>query len=78
MKSANATKINRKSGEAEGPAVSLSGTAKVSRANRLRVSFLHQRKLQVPRLPPDFLSSFVVSINLMRLSLLKAAYVAVG
>jgi hypothetical protein len=33
---------------------------------------------QVPRLPPDFLSGFVVSINLMRLSLLKAAYVAVG
>jgi hypothetical protein len=32
---------------------------------------------QVPRLPPDFLSSLVVSIDLVRLSLLKAAYVAV-
>ena len=32
---------------------------------------------QVPRLPPDFLSSLVASIDLMRLSLLKAAYVAV-
>ena len=30
------------------------------------------------RLPPDFLSGFVVSIDLVRLSLLKAAYVAVG
>jgi hypothetical protein len=34
-------------------------------------------ELQVPRLPPDFLSGFVVSIDLMRLSSLKAAYVAV-
>jgi hypothetical protein len=34
-------------------------------------------KLQIPRLPPDFLSSLVVSIDLMRLSLLKAAYVTV-
>jgi hypothetical protein len=33
---------------------------------------------QIPRLPPDFLSGFVVSIDLMRLSLLKAAHVAVG
>jgi hypothetical protein len=33
--------------------------------------------LQSPRLPPDFLSGFVVSTYLMRLSLLKAAYVAV-
>jgi hypothetical protein len=32
---------------------------------------------QVPRLPPDFLSSLVVSVDLMRLSLLKAACVAV-
>ena len=32
---------------------------------------------QVPRLPPDFLSGFVVSINPVRLSLPKAAYVAV-
>jgi hypothetical protein len=32
---------------------------------------------QVPRLPPDFLSSLVASINSMRLSLKKAAYVAV-
>src|ERR1700721_780180 len=33
--------------------------------------------LQVLRLPPDFLSDFVVSVRLMRLSLKKAAYVAV-
>jgi hypothetical protein len=43
----------------------------------LRAPFLHQRKLQVPRLPPDFLSDLVVSVNLMRLSLRKAAYVVV-
>jgi len=35
---------------AEGPAVSLSGTAKVPWADRLRVPFFHQRKLQVPPL----------------------------
>jgi hypothetical protein len=34
-------------------------------------------KLQIPRLPPDFLSSLVASVNLMRLSLEKAAYVVV-
>ena len=34
----------------EGPAVSLSGTAKVPFANCFRVPFLHQRKLQVPPL----------------------------
>jgi hypothetical protein len=34
-------------------------------------------ELQVPRLPPDFLSGLVVSVDLMRLSLEKAAYVAV-
>jgi hypothetical protein len=33
--------------------------------------------LQVPRLPPDFLSGLVESVNLVRLSLKKAAYVAV-
>jgi hypothetical protein len=32
---------------------------------------------QVPRLPPDFLSGLVVSVNRMRLSLEKAAYVVV-
>jgi hypothetical protein len=32
---------------------------------------------QGPRLPPDFLSDLVVSIDIMRLSLLKATYVAV-
>jgi hypothetical protein len=32
---------------------------------------------QVPRLPPDFLSGLVASVNFMRLSLKKAAYVAV-
>ena len=32
---------------------------------------------QVPRLPPDFLSGLVVSANFMRLSLKKAAYVAI-
>jgi hypothetical protein len=34
-------------------------------------------KLQIPRLPPDFLSGLVVSVNLMRLSSKKAAYVVV-
>ena len=34
-------------------------------------------KLQVPRLPPDFLSGLVVSVNVMRLSSKKAAYVVV-
>jgi hypothetical protein len=33
--------------------------------------------LQVPRLPPDFLSGLVAPVNFMRLSLRKAAYVAV-
>jgi hypothetical protein len=32
-------------------------------------------KQQVPRLPPDFLSDLVVSVNIMRLSSKKAAYV---
>jgi hypothetical protein len=32
---------------------------------------------QAPRLPPDFLSGLVESVNLVRLSLKKAAYVAV-
>jgi hypothetical protein len=32
---------------------------------------------QVPRLPPDFLSGAVASVNLVRLSLKKAAYVDV-
>jgi hypothetical protein len=36
-----------------------------------------ERELQIPRLPPDFLSGLVVSVNRMRLSLEKAAYVAV-
>jgi len=36
-----------------------------------------ERELQIPRLPPDFLSGLVVSVNLMRLSLKKAAYVVV-
>jgi hypothetical protein len=35
------------------------------------------KKLQVPRLPPDFLSDLVASANFVRLSLKKAAYVAV-
>jgi hypothetical protein len=33
---------------------------------------------QVPRLPPDFLSGLVALVNFMRLSLKKAAYVAVN
>jgi hypothetical protein len=36
-----------------------------------------ETELQVPRLPPDFLSGLVASVNLVRLSLKKAAYVAV-
>jgi len=35
-------------------------------------------ELQIPRLPPDFLSGLVVSVNFMRLSSKKAAYVVVG
>jgi hypothetical protein len=35
------------------------------------------RELQVPRLPPDLLSDFVVSAKIMRLSVKKAAHVAV-
>jgi hypothetical protein len=34
-------------------------------------------ELQIPRLPPDFLSALVVSVNFMRLSSEKAAYVVV-
>ena len=36
-----------------------------------------KREPQIPRLPPDFLSGSVASVNFMRLSLKKAAYVAV-
>jgi hypothetical protein len=35
-------------------------------------------ELQIPRLPPDFLSGLLVPVNLMRLSSKKAAYVAVA
>jgi hypothetical protein len=35
-------------------------------------------ELQIPRLPPDFLSDFVLSVKLMRLSLEKAANIAVN
>src|SRR5271170_2792046 len=45
----------------------------VSRAVLLRP----QVELQVPRLPPDFLSGLVVSVDFMRLSSKKAAYVVV-
>jgi hypothetical protein len=37
-----------------------------------------ERELQVPRLPPDFLSDLVVSVDIMRLSSKKAAYVVVS
>ena len=37
-----------------------------------------ERELQIPRLPPDFLSGLVVSVDFMRLSSKKAAYVVVG
>jgi hypothetical protein len=36
-----------------------------------------EKQQQVPRLPPDFLSGLVVSVDFMRLSLKKAAYMAV-
>ena len=36
-----------------------------------------ERELQIPRLPPDFLSGLVVSVDFMRLSSMKAAYVVV-
>jgi hypothetical protein len=57
----------------------------LGRTNRLvktceltRRAFVYrQDALQVPRLPPDFLSGLVASVNFMRLSLKKAAYVAV-
>src|SRR5271163_4317235 len=45
----------------------------VSRAVLLRP----QVELQIPRLPPDFLSCLVVSVDFMRLSSKKAAYVVV-
>jgi hypothetical protein len=35
------------------------------------------KELQIPRLPPDFLSGLVASVNRMRLSLEKAASVVV-
>ena len=38
---------------------------------------LRLRSGQVPRLPPNFLSDLVVSVNIMRLSSKKTAYVAV-
>ena len=39
---------------------------------------LGERELQIPRLPPDFLSDLVDSVNIMRLSSKKAAYVVVS
>jgi hypothetical protein len=41
---------------------------------------LHRRekKLQIPPLPPDFLSSLVALANFMRLSPRKAANVVIG
>ena len=45
MKSVNANKINRKSGVAEGPAVSPSGTANVPSANYLRVPLCRPNRL---------------------------------
>jgi hypothetical protein len=35
-------------------------------------------ELQIPRLPPDFLSSLVGSAKFMRLSSMKAAHVAIS
>jgi hypothetical protein len=80
MKCANATKLHRKSGGAQrsgGICSFIFVTANVRWVNLLRAQFLYERKLQVPRLPPDFLSALVVSVNLMRLSSEKAAYVVV-
>jgi hypothetical protein len=39
--------------------------------------WLLMERLQIPRLPPDFLSSFVAPVNVMRLSSKKATYVVV-
>ena len=46
--------------------------------SRLPVPFLHQAKLQVPYATPNSLSRLVALANFLRLSLRKAAYVALG
>ena len=50
----------------EGPAVSLSGTAKAPWANRLLVPFPHERKLQVPplRFAPVGMTNLRVAVHL--------------
>ena len=74
MKSVNANKINRKSGVAEGPAVSLSGTAKEPWANRLSgFRFAINANCWVPHCP-DFLWRLAALTHFMRLSLLKGAH----
>jgi hypothetical protein len=55
----------------------LSGVHQRQQASHRAVAF-RKGAPQVPRLPPDFLSDFVISVKLMRLSLKKAAYVAVN
>jgi hypothetical protein len=44
----------------------------------VKVPRIEEKKLQIPPLPPDFLSSLVGSANFMRLSSMKAAYVVIG
>ena len=76
MKLANATKLNRKSGGADLRCSSPSSNSAAFKPSPFAVAF-RKGAQQVPRLPPDFLSGLVASVNLMRLSLLKAAYVVV-
>ena len=76
MKLANATKLNRKSGGADLRCASQSSNSAAFKASPFAVAF-RKGALQVPRLPPDFLSGLVASVTLMRLSSKKAAYVVV-
>jgi hypothetical protein len=71
MKCINATSLRRKSGQMGHPARLSHEAPDAWKAVRGKGT------LQVPRLPPDFLSGLVASVNLMRLSSKKAAYVVV-
>jgi hypothetical protein len=63
--------------EAEGSAVYVHGETEPAGDSPTAHSLSPKVKLQIPRLPPDFLSALVVPVNLMRLSSEKAAYVVV-
>src|SRR5271168_2351564 len=63
--------------EAEGPAVYVNGETEPGGDSPIAHLLSPKVRLQIPRLPPHFLSILVVSVNLMRLSSEKAAYVVV-